>query len=136
MASEIGILAAEFYSPSYFVDQSALEKYDNVSVGKYTIGLGQKRMAFCSDVEDVYSLCLTVVTRLLRRYHVEPSSIGRLEVRIKYLYSIFDHRSQFVTAKVCRPLAYLGVGTCRGISSHRKNLTAESVESVCVKLQI
>lgn len=80
MATDIGILAAEFYCPPYLVDQSELEKYDKVSTGKYTIGLGQKRMSFCSDVEDVYSLCLTVVGRLLQRYQVEPSSIGRLEV--------------------------------------------------------
>jgi len=80
MASDIGILAAEFYCPSYYVDQTLLEKHEKVSSGKYTIGLGQKRMGFCSDVEDVYSLSLTVVSRLLQRYQVEPSSIGRLEV--------------------------------------------------------
>ena len=33
------------------VDQSALEKFDGVSEGKYTIGLGQTKMSFCDDRE-------------------------------------------------------------------------------------
>jgi 3-hydroxy-3-methylglutaryl CoA synthase len=33
------------------VDQSELEKFDGVSAGKYTIGLGQTRMSFCDDRE-------------------------------------------------------------------------------------
>lgn len=33
------------------VDQAELEKFDGVSEGKYTIGLGQTRMAFCDDRE-------------------------------------------------------------------------------------
>jgi len=30
------------------------------------MGLGQERMAFCSDREDVVSLCLTAVSSLMR----------------------------------------------------------------------
>jgi hypothetical protein len=33
------------------VDQSELEKFDGVSQGKYTIGLGQTKMSFCDDRE-------------------------------------------------------------------------------------
>lgn len=33
------------------VEQSELEKFDGVSTGKYTIGLGQTRMSFCDDRE-------------------------------------------------------------------------------------
>jgi hypothetical protein len=33
------------------VDQAELEKFDGVSQGKYTIGLGQTKMAFCDDRE-------------------------------------------------------------------------------------
>ncbi len=33
------------------VDQADLEKFDGVSAGKYTIGLGQTRMTFCDDRE-------------------------------------------------------------------------------------
>ena len=33
------------------VDQGELEKFDGVSQGKYTIGLGQTKMSFCDDRE-------------------------------------------------------------------------------------
>lgn len=33
------------------VDQVELEKFDGVSQGKYTIGLGQTKMSFCDDRE-------------------------------------------------------------------------------------
>ena len=78
--SSVGILACELYIPSLYVDQSALEDYDQVSKGKYTIGLGQQRMSVCSDHEDVCSLCLTVLTRLLEQTGVHPQQIGRLDV--------------------------------------------------------
>lgn len=77
---DVGIVAMELIFPSQYVDQTELEEYDGVSAGKYTIGLGQQKMGFCSDREDINSLCLTVVHRLLERYNIEPSEIGRLEV--------------------------------------------------------
>ncbi|PHH82942.1 hypothetical protein CDD82_4265 [Ophiocordyceps australis] len=76
----IGIKAIELYFPSQYVEQSELEKFDGVAAGKYTIGLGQTRMSFCDDREDIYSFCLTVTSRLLQKYHIDPCSIGRLEV--------------------------------------------------------
>ena len=60
---DVGIIAMEMYFPSVYVDQAELEAYDGVSAGKYTIGLGQTRMGFCSDREDIQSLCLTVTHR-------------------------------------------------------------------------
>mgnify|MGYP003703319775 CR=1 FL=1 len=36
--------------------QEALEAHDGASKGKYTIGLGQDCMAYCSEVEDVISM--------------------------------------------------------------------------------
>lgn len=76
----IGIKAIEIYFPSQYVEQSELEKFDGVSTGKYTIGLGQTKMAFCDDREDIYSFALTVVSKLLKNYNIDPNSIGRLEV--------------------------------------------------------
>ncbi|EWC46950.1 hydroxymethylglutaryl-CoA synthase [Drechslerella stenobrocha 248] len=76
----IGIKAIEIYFPSQCVDQTELEKFDGVSAGKYTIGLGQTKMAFCDDREDIYSLALTVTNSLLEKYNIDPTSIGRLEV--------------------------------------------------------
>ncbi|KAL1980590.1 hypothetical protein VTN96DRAFT_3920 [Rasamsonia emersonii] len=76
----IGIKAIEIYFPSQCVDQAELEKFDGVSEGKYTIGLGQTKMSFCDDREDIYSMALTTLSSLLRKYNIDPKSIGRLEV--------------------------------------------------------
>ena len=43
-------------------------------------GLGQTEMAFCGDEEDVASVCLSALRRLLRRYKVPVGDIGFLEV--------------------------------------------------------
>lgn len=77
---KVGILAIELIFPSQYVDQTELEVFDDVSNGKYTVGLGQSRMGFCSDREDINSLCLTVVSKLLERNDIAHSRIGRLEV--------------------------------------------------------
>ncbi|XP_034242856.1 hydroxymethylglutaryl-CoA synthase 1 [Thrips palmi] len=77
---DVGILAIEAIFPAQYVDQEDLEKFDNVSAGKYTKGLGQAKMGFCTDREDINSLCLTVTSNLLRRYNIDKSTIGRLEV--------------------------------------------------------
>ncbi|KAI9681952.1 MAG: 3-hydroxy-3-methylglutaryl coenzyme A synthase [Caeruleum heppii] len=76
----IGIKAVEIYFPSQCVSQAELEKFDGVSEGKYTIGLGQTKMSFCDDREDIYSFALTAVSSLLQKYSIDPKSIGRLEV--------------------------------------------------------
>ncbi|KAJ0119450.1 hypothetical protein N8I77_011043 [Diaporthe amygdali] len=76
----IGIKAIEIYFPSQYVEQSELEQFDGVSAGKYTIGLGQTKMAFCDDREDIYSFALTAVSNLIKKYEIDTKSIGRLEV--------------------------------------------------------
>ncbi|XP_062074180.1 hydroxymethylglutaryl-CoA synthase [Humulus lupulus] len=80
MAKNVGILAMDIYFPPSCVQQEALEAHDGASKGKYTIGLGQDCMAFCSEVEDVISMSLTVVESLLEKYGIDPKQIGRLEV--------------------------------------------------------
>lgn len=77
---DVGICAINFVIPSMYVDQTDLEHYDQVSEGKYTIGLGQKQMGFCTDLEDVNSLCLTAVSQLVENNNISYSDIGRLEV--------------------------------------------------------
>ncbi|XP_053614969.1 hydroxymethylglutaryl-CoA synthase 1 [Plodia interpunctella] len=76
----VGVLAMELYVPSQYVDQTELEKYNGVSPGKYTVGLGQSKMGFCSDREDIQSLCLTVLHRLIEKNNINVHDIGRLEV--------------------------------------------------------
>jgi Hydroxymethylglutaryl-coenzyme A synthase N terminal len=79
----VGILAAEFYTPTRVVRQADLEAFDGVSQGKYTVGLGQESMSFTDDLEDPVSMVLNAVDRLLTRYKIDPKSIGRLEVRAR-----------------------------------------------------
>lgn len=77
---DVGILAIEVIFPSQFVDQTELEKFDGVSPGKYTLGLGQSRMGFCTDREDINSLCLTVLHKLIEKNDIDFTQIGHLEV--------------------------------------------------------
>nr|QDR47884.1 hydroxymethylglutaryl-CoA synthase 2 [Camelus dromedarius] len=77
---DVGILALEVYFPAQYVDQTDLEKYNNVEAGRYTVGLGQTRMGFCSVKEDINSLCLTVVQQLMERTKLPWDAVGRLEV--------------------------------------------------------
>lgn len=77
---DIGILDMQIYFPRYYVDQSELEEFNKIGKGKYTIGLGQEKMAFAGDREDINSVCLTVVDKVLKRNNIEPSEVGRLEV--------------------------------------------------------
>jgi len=77
---DVGILAIEIYFPSQYVDQTELETFDKVSAGKYTVGLGQDKMGFCSDREDINSLSLTVVRNLMEKQKLGYDRIGRLEV--------------------------------------------------------
>ncbi|RSH93724.1 hypothetical protein EHS25_006372 [Saitozyma podzolica] len=78
--SNVGILAMDMYFPKRCISEDDLEVFDGVSKGKYTIGLGQKYMAFTDDKEDVNSIALTVVSSLLSKYNIDPKSIGRLDV--------------------------------------------------------
>ncbi|OWZ55576.1 hydroxymethylglutaryl-CoA synthase [Cryptococcus neoformans 125.91] len=78
--SNVGIHAIEMYFPKRCISEDELEDFDGVSKGKYTLGLGQKYMAFTDDKEDINSLALTVVSNLLKKYSIDPRSIGRLDV--------------------------------------------------------
>ena len=48
--------------------------------GKYTVGLGQQRMAVVSDREDVNSMALSVFDKLVQSFKVDLKNVGRLEV--------------------------------------------------------
>ena len=77
--SDVGILAMESYFPKRVLPQTALEEQDGCA-GKYVTGLGQTNLAFFDDCEDVASIMLTALSRLLENYGVSPADVGRLEV--------------------------------------------------------
>ena len=62
-----GIISMECYFPKLYICQEEFEKYNKVSAGKYTIGLGQKEMSFVSDREDICSISMTVLSRLMEK---------------------------------------------------------------------
>lgn len=76
----IGILSIAAYFPKTYVSQEDLEKYDKVDAGKYTKGLMQDKMGFCTDLEDINSIALTVTKRLIDESGVSLKDIGYLEV--------------------------------------------------------
>eukprot|EP00474_Spongospora_subterranea_P010060 CRZ10518.1 hypothetical protein [Spongospora subterranea] len=88
VAANVGIVAMEVYIPKNYVSQQELEQFEQVSAGKFTLGLGQERMAFVNDLEDIYSISLTVVQSLMEKYSISYSDIGRLEVGTE---TIIDH---------------------------------------------
>jgi len=57
----LGIIDIQVYFPRYYVDQSEFEIHNKVDKGKYTLGLGQSKMSFCGDNEDINSFCLTCI---------------------------------------------------------------------------
>jgi hydroxymethylglutaryl-CoA synthase len=78
--ANIGILSIAAYFPKTYVSQEDLEKFDKVDSGKYTKGLMQDKMGFCTDLEDINSIALTVTKRLIDQSGVSMNDIGYLEV--------------------------------------------------------
>ncbi|KAJ3431172.1 3-hydroxy-3-methylglutaryl coenzyme a synthase [Anaeramoeba flamelloides] len=75
-----GIIDIELYFPKVYVSQSELEDYDNVSKGKYTIGLLQTNMSFPLENEDTVTLALNAFDRLVTKSSLDLNTVGRLEV--------------------------------------------------------
>mmetsp|Transcript_9075 Transcript_9075/g.29824 ORF Transcript_9075/g.29824 Transcript_9075/m.29824 type:complete len:539 (+) Transcript_9075:17-1633(+) len=74
-----GILAIEAYTPRHAVSMADMEKMHDV-VGKYTVGLRMHEHGSTGTDEDPVSFGLTVVDRLMRRFAVPYSEVGRLQV--------------------------------------------------------
>lgn len=110
---DVGILAMEVYFPSTCVSQTELESFDGVGQGKYTIGLGQSNMGFCDDLEDINSLCLTVVQGLVEKNGVEYADIGRLEIGTE---TILD-KSKSVKTVLMQLFAESGNSNVEGIDT-------------------
>lgn len=68
MQPRTGIVGIDVYFPKTFVSQEDLETFEKAPKGKYTIGLGQKNLAFVYPFEDVNSMALTVTKNILDKY--------------------------------------------------------------------
>jgi len=80
MKENLGIIDIQIYFPRYYISQFELEEYDKVPHGKYTIGLGQTNMSFVDDNEDINSMCLTVLDKLILKNKISLNQISRIEV--------------------------------------------------------
>jgi hydroxymethylglutaryl-CoA synthase len=78
-ATEVGILAMDYYCPDLCVRAADIEDYHGCK-GQYTKGRGQDNVTFCSDDEDAVSMAMTALSRLMQRCGLEFDEIGRLEV--------------------------------------------------------
>jgi acyl transferase domain-containing protein/3-hydroxy-3-methylglutaryl CoA synthase/7-keto-8-aminopelargonate synthetase-like enzyme/enoyl-CoA hydratase/carnithine racemase/NADPH:quinone reductase-like Zn-dependent oxidoreductase len=78
-AENVGIIGLASYIPSTTVNMSKLEVHDNCQ-GKYTISLGQKYMSLTAPNEDVVSMALNAVKRLMKKMNLKPSDIGRIQI--------------------------------------------------------
>jgi len=112
-ATPVQVKMIKMLTSAKCVDQAELEQHDKVGQGKYTIGLGQHRMAFVSDREDINSICLTVVKNLLDKYQVPLESIGRLEVGTE---TIVD-KSKSVKSVLMQLFAEKGIHDVEGIDT-------------------
>nr|AGE96274.1 3-hydroxy-3-methylglutaryl-CoA synthase 2 [Encephalitozoon cuniculi] len=75
-----GIIGVEYQLPSLYISQEEVANNIDFEVDKIKIGLGLEQMGVPSRREDAISLALNAVSRLMKRYNVDPMAIGRLEV--------------------------------------------------------
>jgi len=112
--ADVGIVSMEVYFPNQYVEQSELEEFDGTSSGHYTKGLLQTRMGFCGDNEDVNSLSLTVVDRLMRKSGISYKDIGMLEVGTETMID----KSKSVKSVVMKLFEESGNHDVEGVDSH------------------
>ena len=72
-----GVHALEVYVPRHCATAAALEAAHGVA-GKYTAGLLMREWAACDEDEDVVSMALTAVRRLLEAHGVRHEEVGML----------------------------------------------------------
>ena len=76
----LGIIDIQIYFPRYYLSQRDLEKYDKIPSGKYTIGLGQTNLSFPDDTEDINSISLTILDKLITKNSISLKDISRIEI--------------------------------------------------------
>ena len=75
----VGLHALEVHTPRHCVRATELEAELSVA-GKYTQGLLMREWAACDEDEDVVSMALTAVRRLIERHGVRHADVGMLHV--------------------------------------------------------
>lgn len=78
--SSVGIIGIEYQLPHYKVDEADVATNIGWEVDKIKIGLGMHEIGVVGYTEDVVSLALSAVKRLLTKYNVDPKDVGKIEV--------------------------------------------------------
>jgi hypothetical protein len=116
-AENVGIVALDAYFPSRYVSQSKLEEHDGQKPGKYTIGLGQERMAVAGAQEDINSMCLSALARLMEKHGLQakvcPSTYVCMYVCM-YVCRVCMNVCMFVHSMLCVKYMYVCVYVLHG----------------------
>ena len=75
-----GIDALAFACPKAYIDLEDLARARGVDPAKFTQGLGQRKMAIASPVEDTVTMAVEAGARALKDFDVDPDAIGTLIV--------------------------------------------------------
>ena len=108
-----GLHALEVYVPRHAVSAAELETAHGVP-GKYTVGLRMAEWAACDEDEDVVSMALTAVRRLVEEHGLRYEDVGMLQVGTE---SLLD-RSKSVKSHLMALFAPHGCTNVEGIDCY------------------
>lgn len=77
---KIGIEAIAFHAPEHYIEIEELAKARRVDPEKFTKGLGQKKMAVATPLEDTVTLAVNAGMKALKNFNINPKEIGTLVV--------------------------------------------------------
>ena len=80
MQPAAGIDALAFACPKAYIDLEDLAHARGVDPAKFTQGLGQRKMAIASPVEDTVTMAVEAGAEALKSFDIDPDSIGTLIV--------------------------------------------------------
>ena len=71
---KIGIDKIGFYAPHFFVDMEKLAEARGVDPAKYTIGIGQEKMAVAPITQDAVTLAANAALRIIDKEDLRKST--------------------------------------------------------------
>jgi len=77
---KVGIETIAFHSSQHYIELADLANARGVDPDKFTIGLGQVKMAVATPMEDTVTLAINAGLKALKNFDVDPNDIGTLVV--------------------------------------------------------
>ncbi|MGL5899927.1 MAG: hydroxymethylglutaryl-CoA synthase family protein, partial [Lactobacillaceae bacterium] len=78
--NNVGIIGLEYQLPAYKLDESDVANSIGWDVNKIKIGLDMQEIGAPGYTEDVVSLALSAVYRLINKYKIDTHDVGKIEV--------------------------------------------------------